>query len=57
MTAPILDDHLGFQPITEPFHRQASIPELTIEAFIGAVLPGFSGLNQGSSQKTENKAR
>ena len=47
MGHPLLDHHLGFEPVAEPFHREAFIPESAIEALCGPVLPGFAGFDQG----------
>jgi hypothetical protein len=38
VTPPVLNDDLGFQPVAEPLHGQAFIPELAVETFIGTVL-------------------
>ena len=46
VTPPILNDDLGLQPVAEPFHGQAFIPELAVETFIGAVLPGLAWITQ-----------
>jgi hypothetical protein len=46
MRSPSFDDHLRIDLVSEPLHRQAFIPELAVEGFIGAVLPGLSGINE-----------
>jgi len=44
---PVLDHDFGFQPIAEPFERQAFVAELTVEALRRAVLPRFAWIIQG----------
>ena len=44
---PIFDHDSGFDAITEPFHRQALVPELAVETLVGAVLPGLAGVDEG----------
>lgn len=46
VAAPRLDHDVCFRAAAEPLERQALVPELAVEAFIGSVLPGFAGFNQ-----------
>jgi len=46
VAAPVIDDDPGLQAVAEPFHGQAFIPEFSVKAFVGTVLPGFSWLDQ-----------
>ena len=46
VTPPVLNDDLGLQPIAEPFHDQAFIPELAVETFIGVVLSRLAWVAQ-----------
>jgi hypothetical protein len=47
MPTPDFDEHAGFGAATETLHAQALIAELAVEAFVGAVLPRFAGIDQG----------
>ncbi len=43
---PVLNHDPGFDAIAEPFHGQAFIPELAVEAFVGPVLPWLTRINE-----------
>lgn len=47
MLMPLLDHGLGFDPMAKSRYRQAFVPELAVEAFRRAVLPGRAGIDQG----------
>jgi len=47
MTSPRLDNDPRLIPVPEPLHRQALVPELAVERFVRAVLPGLAGLDHG----------
>ena len=44
---PSLDDDLRLAAGAEPFHAQAFVAKLAVEALVGAVLPGLAGVDQG----------
>ena len=46
MHPPILDHDLRFNPISEPFHRQALIAKFSIGLSGRTVLPGLAGIDQ-----------
>ena len=46
VTAPMFDDDAGFDAVAKPLDGQTFVSELAIEAFIGAVLPGFAGIDE-----------
>ena len=46
--APSFDQHGGLATRTEPFNGQALVAELAIEALVGAVLPGLTGIVEHS---------
>jgi hypothetical protein len=43
MPTPPLNADLSFAPVAKPFERQAFVPELAVERFVGAALPRFAG--------------
>src|SRR3954471_13470474 len=47
MLSPLFDHDLGFGPVPEPLHRQALIPEFSVETLRRAVLPRFARSDQG----------
>lgn len=46
VATPVLNEHLDLQAVSQPFHRQALIAKLAVEAFIGDILPGLAGFDQ-----------
>lgn len=48
MPTPLLDHDQGFDTVAKPFHRQAFITALAVEALPSAVLPRLAGIDQGS---------
>lgn len=46
-SAPVLDNHLDFNPGAKPLHGKAFAPGLTVEAFDHPVFPGRCGIDQG----------
>ena len=48
VTTPAFDDDAAFDSVAKPLDRQAFVAELSIEAFIGAVLPWFARIDQRS---------
>ena len=50
MLAPCLNNHLRMRATVKPVHRQTFVSELAVETLVGAVLPGFAGLNEQIAQ-------
>jgi hypothetical protein len=48
LTPELLDRDLRIDSVSEPLHRKAFIAEFAIERLVGAVLPGFSGIDMGN---------
>jgi len=48
MLTPAFDDDLRIDSVSEPLHRETLVAELTVEGFIGSVLPRLAGLDEGS---------
>jgi len=46
MPLPVSDDDAGFEPVPEPFHRQAFIAEFPVEALSHTVLRGLARFDQ-----------
>ena len=44
--SPVLDCDLRIDSILEPLHSETLIPELSIEALVGAILPGLSRIDR-----------
>ena len=63
VAAPELLDHdFGIDPILEPFHRQALVAELAVEAFVQSILPWLAridrdGLDVGAGERSAAAAR
>lgn len=55
VTAPLLDDNAGLLAAAEPFDAQAFVPELAIEALVGAVLPRLGRVDVGGVDTGLNK--
>lgn len=49
VATPPLDDHLRFASASKVLRVEAFITKLPVEAFIGAVLPGFTGVDERSA--------
>src|SRR5512135_2489301 len=47
MAPPDFDEDACFGAATKPFHVQARVPELAIEALVGTVLPRLAGIDEG----------
>jgi len=43
---PSGDSHLGVHAIPKPLQRQKLIAELTVERFVGAILPRLAGIDE-----------
>ncbi len=43
---PVFDHDPCFDTIAEPFHRQAFIPKLAVEALVGSVLPRLARIDE-----------
>jgi hypothetical protein len=41
LTPEVFDCNLRIDSISEPLHRETFLPELSIERFVGAILPGL----------------
>jgi hypothetical protein len=48
MPSPRLDQDLRIHQVPEPLHAQAFVPELAVEAFIGAVLPRLARIDMSN---------
>ena len=48
LTPELLDQDLRIDSVLEPLHAETLIAELAVERLVGAVLPGFSGIDEGS---------
>ena len=46
VTAPGFDADLRVDPVAKPLQRQALIPELPVERFVGAILPWLAGVDE-----------
>jgi hypothetical protein len=46
MATPGFDDDLGFGTTAEPFHVQTLVAELSVETFIGAILPRLTWIGR-----------
>ena len=46
VATPDFDHDARFRTVAKPFHTQAFVAELAVEAFVGAVLPRFAGVDQ-----------
>jgi len=44
--SPVFNDDAGFEPVPEPFHRQAFIAEFPVEALSHTVLPWLTRFDQ-----------
>ncbi len=58
--SPAFDLDLGFRPIPKPLERQAFVPELPVERFVGAILPRLAridevGVNPRGRQPAEDR--
>ena len=47
MPTPIFDDRACLLAAAEPFGAQVFVAELAVEALVGSILPGLSGINEG----------
>ena len=47
MTPPDFDEDACFGAAAKPFHAQAFVTELAVEALVIAVLPRLAGIDQG----------
>ena len=59
---PGLDDRCCLPSGSEPFHAEALVAQLSVEALVGAVLPGFAGsdvgcLDAGAQHPTQDRGR
>ena len=48
LTPELLDQDLRIDSVFEPLHAETLIAELAVERLVGAVLPGFAGIDEGS---------
>src|SRR5512142_1576398 len=46
MLPPLLDDDLRLGACAKPFHAQALVAELAVEAFVAAILPRLAWIDQ-----------
>ena len=47
LTPELLDQDLRIDSVFEPLHAQTLIAKLAVERLVHAVLPGFSGIDEG----------
>ena len=63
IAAPERFDHdFGIDPVLEPFHRQALVAELAVEALVQSILPRLAGiyrdgLDVGAGELTQDRPR
>ena len=43
----LLDQDLRIDSVLEPLHAETLIAELAVERLVGAILPGFAGIDEG----------
>ena len=60
--APVFDSDLRIDSVLEPLHPETLVPELSVEAFVGLVLPGLAGvdrcrLDAGLAQPLQHSSR
>jgi hypothetical protein len=60
LTPELFDQDLRINPVFEPLHAQALVPELAVEGFVHPVQPGLAGINERGVSvlrlKTNSKA-
>lgn len=56
MAPPGLDDDPGLGPVPEPFHAEALVAELPVEALGRAIPPRLAGLDTGALQPLQDSA-
>ncbi len=43
---PLLDGDGGLGTVAVPLHAQVLVPKLTVERFVGAILPRLAGIDE-----------